>query len=604
MALPAIRRSLWAVAAVAIVALSLLVAVPYVASTRIVRERIAVEMSRWSGYRVEIGSPVTIQVFPRLRAVLDNVTFLEWSDDRREPVATAQRIDVELSPLAAMQGDAVFSSAVVTRPTLLLSKDADRIGLPAIAGKGRLRYVIDRARDMVESGEQSTLEFPSDAFGIIRIENGEIRQENGPKPVVTEISGVIDWPTLNGAGSFAASGMWAGQSVRINAQSDSPLTLIAGGTAAMRFSIEGDAGTANYEGNAKLTAPVFFNGKSSVTTKSFAKLMKVAGTTAFDWTKLQAASFNGDVVGDTQRLKFDHVSLDLDGYRATGAIEVALNTVRPVLSGSLAFATIGIDDLFGPLLSAAGTGTRATALPIDFDVRLSVAEATAAGMTFNDAAAAIQMRNALFSFDLLDASTLGGTVQGAWHIENKGDLIKADLNLAIADVDGSALGGALGMTRLVPAGRGSVSLAVSGEGADTLSALQKGDGQVWAKFGPSTLGKFDLAAFLDLCRKGGFFSLDQSANGDLQVDGVDLKATLTDGLARIDKAEALVGERRVWISGVTSSADHGLALTGGVGPAITETSSAVAAKDEANFFVGGSWAAPYISPVLQSQAIE
>ena len=37
-----------------------LAAVPYVASTRIVRDRIAFEIGAWSGYRVEIGAPPTI----------------------------------------------------------------------------------------------------------------------------------------------------------------------------------------------------------------------------------------------------------------------------------------------------------------------------------------------------------------------------------------------------------------------------------------------------------------------------------------------------------------------------------------------------------------
>ena len=51
---PLIWRAIWAVSIAVIVAVLAFVAVPYFASNRIVRDRIAWEMSAWSGDRKSV----------------------------------------------------------------------------------------------------------------------------------------------------------------------------------------------------------------------------------------------------------------------------------------------------------------------------------------------------------------------------------------------------------------------------------------------------------------------------------------------------------------------------------------------------------------------
>src|SRR4029450_10172300 len=115
---PMVKRGIWTVGA-AIVALALLVAfMPLIASTQIVRDRIVLEMGAWSGYRVALGAAPEIEVFPTFHATLNNVTLSDWRDTHRLPVIEAERVEIDLSSLAALAGNIVFSNVGLGRAAL------------------------------------------------------------------------------------------------------------------------------------------------------------------------------------------------------------------------------------------------------------------------------------------------------------------------------------------------------------------------------------------------------------------------------------------------------------------------------------------------------
>ena len=64
------RRSIWVLAVLALV-----MVLPYFASTQIVRNRIAQEVSAWSGYRVAVRGAPSIEIWPTVGAVLPDVAF-------------------------------------------------------------------------------------------------------------------------------------------------------------------------------------------------------------------------------------------------------------------------------------------------------------------------------------------------------------------------------------------------------------------------------------------------------------------------------------------------------------------------------------------------
>src|SRR5690606_22132246 len=98
-----VRKGVIALAALLLLALLFVAALPWLASTQIVRDRIAYELGLWSGYRVSLGEAPELDVWPTFRATLRDVSFHEWAQSSHAVLA-ADRMDVSLSPLAALRG--------------------------------------------------------------------------------------------------------------------------------------------------------------------------------------------------------------------------------------------------------------------------------------------------------------------------------------------------------------------------------------------------------------------------------------------------------------------------------------------------------------------
>ena len=178
------------------------------------------------------------------------------------------------------------------------------------------------------------------------------------------------------------------------------------------------------------------------------------------------------------------------------------------------------------------------------------------------------------------------------------------MRLLASDIDGGAFGTAAGMSHIVPIGRGTVSVILQGPGLNWNTLLENANGSIAATFGVGAIAGLDLPAFLKRTAGRGFFSLDEVSGGTLPVDGVELKATISNGVARIDKAEARTPTSRIWLTGIVPYVGRGLALSGAIEAkeitASTSTTTAPVAPTvpPTAFFVGGSWSAPFISPLV------
>jgi AsmA protein len=222
----------------------------------------------------------------------------------------------------------------------------------------------------------------------------------------------------------------------------------------------------------------------------------------------------------------------------------------------------------------------------------------AGSVNLADVAATVQVKNRLAVLDLSDATAFGGTIQAGIRFDAGSGLPQAEMRLLASGVDAGALASAAGMTRLVPVGQGAVSVILKGPGASWASILENASGSISANVGQGALSGLDLAGLLDRIKRGGFFALDEVSKGTLPIAGAEFKASVANGVARIEKAEArAAGGQRLWLQGIVPYVGRGLALSGGVTPTGQDAAPAT-------FFVGGSWNAPFISPVVPTRQTE
>jgi len=592
------RRGLWALVVVLVLVGIVASAVPYVASTRIVRDRIALELGWWSGYRVNIGATPRLSVWPRLSAVLEDVTFSEWSKDAR-PVATAERIDVDLSALAALKGNAVFTAATVVRPTIVLDPGTD--ALDFLAGKGRLRNAIDQARAAI-AADPAKGGVEDGEFGMIAIVDGRIvTGADTEKTLVEDLDVSIDLPRLNSGGSMSASATWNGKRIKGEARSDGPLRLLAGGEASLDVSLDSDPAKGSFQGRLRLGDDPMVDGALAVEARNVGDLLAWMGVRWRGMEALPALAFSAKAVGERDHVAFNEASVVIEGETGTGALEAGLSGGAVSLTGSLAFVTLPLDRL-ASLLTTTTAGLldpNLEGLPgLRTDLRISAAHGAAPGFTLDDLAAMIQIKDRQATFDLLDAAAFGGRVGASLRLNDPASDVNVALRIEGRDVDGASLAAAAGTPGLLPSAKGSVLVELEGKGVDLADALLNGRGQAFAHLGAGSLAGIDLAVFLERSASGELFPLSDAQGSDLAIEGLTVDTTLTAGLVRIRKAEAIAAGRRIWLDGLASYRDHGLALSGGIGPVGSSTvADTKTIDDEAKFFIGGSWSAPFVSPI-------
>ncbi len=600
------------VGAAAVVVVLALTALPYIASTRIVRDRIAWEMGAWSGYRVTIDGTPRIVIWPKFRAILSDVNLSDWTQSDAAPVIAAESVEIDLSAMAALRGDVVFSAARLIRPTLRVTRAEKGLFLPKMPSGGRIAWSIDTARGLLsaEPANPDTSKMPSDPFGSVEFKDGRVitTAEGKDIEILTSLNGKATWAALNSAGQFSATGIWRGESVSIDLASAKPLLLFAGGTAPLSVSFKSAPAAFSFEGVASLAQNAYLDGSAKFSAPSLRRVLEWSQAGIAPGAPTGPVAVSSKITAGTNRVKVENAEIALNNNPGMGVLDFSFVDARPVMSGTLAFDTLDLRSFlqtFTPLApsrgQAAKDATTDLANRLDLDLRLSAAHATAGAIQLSDVAATAQVKNGLAAFDISDATAFGGSIQASLRMDRKPQGAQTEIRLLASNVDGAGFGTAAGMTQLVPTGKGTVSVILKGPGMTWDSILENADGSLSASFGAGNLTGFNLPAFLKRSEQGGFFALKDVADGTVAVDGVELKATISKGVARIDKAEAASPRNRIWLNGIVSYTGRGLALSGGVvqpnQTAATDDDPSATTPEQTSFFVGGTWSTPFISPI-------
>lgn len=604
MGLSTIRKGLIALAALLLLAGLLLAALPWIASTQIVRDRIAYELSLWSGYRVALGEAPSLEIWPTFRAALRDVSFHEWSQ-AGTPILEADSVDVSLSALAALRGEVVITALAMHRPLLRLKRSEANIDVAATPGGGRMVRAVNVARGLVTNNpnKPDTDALPSDAFGTVEFFNGRISILDGDdNDAVTSLTGRVAWPALNRPARITATGIWRGESVTADISAGTPLILMAGGNSQVTTSLKSPLFEASFEGTAHLAPDAFVDGKASLASPSLRRLLEWVRNPIAPSAATGGINVSSTVQGNAKRLRLEGLALTLGANSGRGVADLSLAEPVPSISGTLAFDKLDLRSFlsaFTPAASSDGNIYDAieTSLSdqLSLDLRISATLATYGSVALSDVAASTQVKGSLAAIDISNANVFGGELQAGLRIDAADDQKIVDMRLMATDLDALVLAKAAGAERLLPTGRANVSVLLKGAGRDWNTVMGNAEGSATASLGPGTLGGLDIAQFRQRWANGGFFSLAEVSDGSLPLRGFDFKAKVLGGVARIEKADALLEQGQVLsLSGIIPYFGRAFALTGYLA---TVGADGVRGDPEFPFFLGGAWDAPFVSPV-------
>jgi AsmA protein len=482
-----IRRGVWVIGVAVLVIALAVAALPLIASTRIVRDRIAWELSAWSGFRVTIDGSPRIEVWPKFRAILSDVTLSQWTETDAPPVVEADRVEVDLSAMAALQGDVAFTTARLVRPTIRVERTANGFYLPPLPTGGRISRSIDTARGVVTANPQKPDlgKLPSDPFGVVEFRDGRVVTSADGKDteILSGLNGQVNWEAMNSDASLTASGIWRGESVQLDFSTAKPLVLFAGGSAPVTLSFKAAPATFSFDGTASMSDNAYFDGQAKFAAPSLRRVLEWSQAGIAPGAAIGSVAFASKVNASAGRAKFENTTVTLNNNPGMGALDFSFAEARPVIAGTLAFDTLDLRSFltaFTPVVptSEDGPGDIDTSFAdrINLDLRLSAAHATAGPVQLADVAATAQVKDGLAVFDISDASAFGGTIQSSLRFDRKPDGTQVEMRLLASDVDTGAFATAAGMTRLVPAGTGTVSVILKGPGKAWNSIFENADG--------------------------------------------------------------------------------------------------------------------------------
>lgn len=615
---------------------TLLALIPFIVSTDSIRIRVAQEISAWTGYSVELREAPRLRVFPVLRASLEGVTLSKLSEQGAKPFMSANRIEVELSPLDALMGRLSFSETQIVRPHFNIGGPVDNFSglLDAIANSnGRLGTAIRAQRALQQKGETDkalATQQTSQPFGRVVIRDGTVsfnpadsEKELKEDQQITKLNATLEWPRTSSAATLRGSALWRAENTQFNLTASQALPLLAGDTSEVSASVTSNPVNITFEGKANISNDRFFEGTLSAKTPSLSNAVRwlglppVAGS-----TEIGVFSLDSTITSTPHRLKFDNVEMTTDESPAKGVIEIGFEQDTPAVTGTLAFDKLDLRRLFSIFVPLPDNRPRPpnerdqsehdnidTSFidRAELDLRLSAQTATAGPVSMTGVAAAVQIRGGRAMFDIGDAKAFNGILQANLQIVRDLKTATGELRFNASEIDSSQLFAALGFDKPFVNGKGNVSLFMKGP-ANRWSALLTGaQGNVSAQLNNGQMQGFSVQDFLTKAQSQGFFALERQENVSLAFNRLDLKANLADGVATLENARLGTTDGTLNLAGIVPFVDRSLALSGEVifpetqpqqqqentdGQQVATTPT----KPPLHFFVGGSWDRPFISP--------
>lgn len=575
------------------------VAAPFVISTGVVRNGIERAISQWTGHRAVIDGAPQVVFWPNPRITLDDVTIEDPTADPPRRVAHIGSMSASFNLVKALGGNLKFSNFRFQRPHLYLRRDEK--GALAWAGRGLFGTALATVRPGAD-GTQTLDEKFNPGIGTVTVEDGtlDIDDAFGGRFTLGGISADIDWPRLGDAAKAYVLARLGNQDVKFDLASSQPLMLLAGQNANLALKLQSQTLSGRFEGIANLAQEAYLSGAVEIAMPDIPGLLAWRGASLPAAAHLKAATLTCTVLASGGGVRLNNLSFTVDQTSATGAVEFAADAGKaPKLTGTLAFNQMDIRSALSALSITQPSDARPHPAPegiglieqIDIDLRLSAQSASFGPLEARHIGASILSGGGKTSFDIGDSEFEGGQLIAHFGTV-KGSGGGGDLDVAIRDADLGAAAEKLALTGPLPLGTGSLDIDLSTDRPLWATSATDVSGSAKLYVTSGAIPRLDAATFRSLAGTKPFFRIGDAAGGDLDFDTAEIKAEFAKGSAEIRTARIAGRHGILTLTGMVPYGTSGMALAGTWKPPAGD-----ATQTALQFFAGGSWPDPVISPV-------
>lgn len=592
--------------------LVLFVALPVLASMRLVDTQLITALEQLTGHTARFSGQPQIGVFPRLHVRIADLTLTPKNVEDAEPIFRADHVQLDLSAWSVINGEIFVQNTLLVRPVLDIPKtNGGKIIPHLLAGdlyKGLRTAEILIKENPTEADLSSIRPFK---IGPVNIESGAIRfgnvTSNGEeKPTLSSINGVLSATELNAPMLLNFNAIWKGENIRLNGTVDNLLSLSVGGFSNLKFDLQSAPLEGSFSGNVGLGEQSYAEGKITLSTPSLSSLLVWVDQDVLVSERIGEIVLNANLRARNAQFYFEEAEVTLNDKVGSGSMEIKLEADIPKINATLAFDDLDLRAMVDGLShSTASDGINMSiAEDVELDLRLSANSAQLEPFNLQNLAASLQIKPDMIGMDINDATLFGGQIQAGLRLNKAVEgqapaAPNAELKLLASDVDASDLFALAQWDQFILDGPVTLSLITEGAMKSWLEFANSSTGTVTLRAADIAIDGFSLDRFLADLSTSQFFPLTFAGSSAVSV--LEAKGAIQSGSIRIDDFTARLGENRIDLSGLYAHAARSLAMAGAI-IAVNENGEIDETTQKAEFFVGGSPSRPFISPIIPGRS--
>ena len=517
----------WAVFALVLVLLGLAIE-PWTVSQSAQINAIAAQIHSGSGLRMSSHGRSVFAVLPRPHIRIYDAE-LEDAEGAARLTTTSLRADLDLAGLLtgrlalaqATLADAVLTldlSKLPANATAALTQAGEKSAASRAPEIGQ-ETTKELAKESTKAPQPLRADKPLDAapasgpaaiadLGELRVTNGRVLLRADAASEAVSIAEAVDlqldWRNAKAPLSLTARctlpSLATGQGeplapTRIALWVAQPGKLLRGESSPLTLRVEDAAFKLNLNGGANLTPRPHFQGQVAGSAASLRNVVDWLNLTIPLPGRYETASIQGDATIDPGALAFSTLNLMIDGNSMDGTASIRLDGQRPLVSATLAGATMNFAPLLGDLPSpnnGAGQWSRdvfssSTLGATDLDLRISASHAQLGNLQLDDAALSLILKNGRLELNLGEASAYQGQIKARAIITENDSGLDLRGTASVNRIDIAALlWDGLKSQSLTGIAKGNISFETSGESfyelanhLDARGALSIANGEVY-----------------------------------------------------------------------------------------------------------------------------
>ncbi len=577
------KRIVYLLLGVVLLLSALVVSIPFLLSSDIVRAGLLSNLKELTGRNVTFRGNPTISFQPFLGIEISELVVSGLPDaSDQTPLLKVETVNAQLDILPALLGNVEITQYQLVRPELDL-----RIYQHGKANwefeKGSLREVF---APETEANNNSTR---AEKLGNFQIVDGQVHYENmidGTVQEFTDIDGTFIWPDTSSDTDLALSLVWNGEAVSFQASIDETAKLFAGSESQLSVELASSPLNFSFEGTANQLSNFFVAGDLSAQSPSLMRLSELAGIDLDGLGALGEWQASGSIEATMDGIKLTQATINVAGNEATGVLQLSKNELgQSRLDGTLAFDQINATSY----LQGWSAGTTTTdATPDDggliLDLRISAKTVETGPVTLEDVAATINGDHHNWIFDIGESSAFGGQLIAKFGSRQEEEKQFKFLELRASDVTLSEITNMMDEQFIKVTGKTNITASLKTDAFEEGLALSGLDGSVEAEIQSGQIVGINLPKLLNSFNTTRREITDQDAT---PFESFNLKLFLSNGTAALTRSIITTNETSIQLIGDADLVRGGLAIRAqklteqGLGPD--------------RLFIGGTMANPLIS---------